>query len=293
VATKTDSTLTNNMSTDAHFRANASFIHDLLVTTGGWVQTSDTGQIDLTTVNKPGSTNTKAGYAIYRMDDALQATVPLFLKIYYGTARAATAFGIWFSLATSSNGSGTLNGTVYVNNDAIGTPTCAATAAATVGTIECYGSADTSRAVFEMFDHDSTGAVQLRFLLERSRSTIGAATSDGFILVWSSLSSWNKQQFIPAAGSPPVAETGVAYIQTTNTTGAYGLNVGLGIPIPLLGFAQQPGIQMVIAKTGDVAVGTVLSFSLYGTSRTFKFARNTAQQISGGASSCRVGILYE
>ena len=286
------------MSTDTHFRDNSSFIHDLLIA-GGWTQTADTGQINFATVNKPGAGNTKAGYAIYEMADALQATVPLFLKINFGTGGTAATFGIWITLSTSTDGTGTPNGTVYVNNDSVSTPTCGSSASAPTGTVVSRGSADTSRVVCEMFDHDGTAAICLRFAIERSKSTIGADTGDGFIFMWSTSSSWNRQQNIPVSGGvPPTAENGIQMILSSNTPSAFGLNVGVGIPIPLLGFAQQPGIQLIGAKSGDFAAGTTLTFTLYGTSRTFQFGNNTTSQLTAGitagvVSSARTAILFE
>src|SRR5262245_52043536 len=96
--------------TDAHFRAWPQWIHDKL-SAAGWVQTSDTGQIDLTTVVKPAAVSTSQGYEIWRMADSLQATFPVFMKLEYGSgASSANNPQIWITLGTGSNGSGTLTG---------------------------------------------------------------------------------------------------------------------------------------------------------------------------------------
>lgn len=101
-------------SSDATFREWGKAISDGLAAVG-LVQTSDTGQIDWSTVTKPGS-NANGGYEIWRFDDTLQATAPVFLKITYGTA-SSTSYGrvtvqVAAGSSAGSNGSGTLTGTL-------------------------------------------------------------------------------------------------------------------------------------------------------------------------------------
>jgi hypothetical protein len=302
VATQINTTLTNNMTTDAHFRANCSFIHDLLVTTGGWVQTADTGQINFGTVTRPVAGNVKQGYAVYRMNDALQATAPLFLKIFFGTASTANSFGIWLVLGTGSDGTGTINGTVYYNDSAVAAPTVASISTALAGTIDSRGSADTSRFVFRMFDNASaTSGPMMILAIERSKDASGDDTADGFIMLWttSALGRLNRQVFIPAGAAPPAAETGVQFILSSNNPSSYGLDVGIGVPIPLLGYARQPGTGVIIAKTADFAAGTSLSFTFYGDSRTYSLSLatyNNGVDIASAATAApftRVGVRYD
>lgn len=76
----------------------------------GLVQTADTGQINWTTVLRPGA-GVDAGYEVWRFNDALQATAPIFFRIAYGTFGDATAPRMRFTVGTGSNGSGTITGT--------------------------------------------------------------------------------------------------------------------------------------------------------------------------------------
>lgn len=75
--------------TDATFRDWVARAISML-TTVGLVRTADTGQIDATTVLKP-TVATMAGYAIFRFDDPMQATRPIFLRIDFGTGISNTA----------------------------------------------------------------------------------------------------------------------------------------------------------------------------------------------------------
>lgn len=96
---------------DAGFRA---WVADLSARLSaiGLVQTADTGQIDTGTVSRPG-TNSDGGYEIYRFDDPLQATAPIFIKFYYGTAGSANRTRIRIELGTGSDGSGAITGSWF------------------------------------------------------------------------------------------------------------------------------------------------------------------------------------
>lgn len=76
----------------------------------GLVQTADTGQINWVTVVRPG-TNAEGGYEVYRMNDALQGTAPVFLRIGYGTGSGTTTPRIQVTLGTGSDGAGAITGT--------------------------------------------------------------------------------------------------------------------------------------------------------------------------------------
>ncbi len=95
-------------SSDAGFRAWAQELSNALVA-AGLVRAADTGQINFSTVTRPG-TNTAGGYEIMRFNDSLQATAPIFLKIEYGTGSSAANPQCWITVGTGSTGSGTLTG---------------------------------------------------------------------------------------------------------------------------------------------------------------------------------------
>lgn len=75
------------------------------LSTIGLVQTADTGQINWATVNYNATTNTVAGYEIWRFADST-----IYMKFEYGTSGSATAPEIWITCGTGSNGTGTITG---------------------------------------------------------------------------------------------------------------------------------------------------------------------------------------
>lgn len=102
--------------TDALFRSYVSAVRTAL-TNAGLVRTSDTGQIDPTTVSKPTS-GSDAGYEIWRFDDDDQSTDPLFFKITYGGGSSNGYPRIKIIVGTGSNGSGTIsNASTEVSRD--------------------------------------------------------------------------------------------------------------------------------------------------------------------------------
>jgi hypothetical protein len=107
----TASTLTPfDQTTDAGFRAWVSSIITQLAAVG-LTQTSDTGQINTSTVTRPGSGNTSAGYTIWQFNDSLQGTSPIYFKLEFGSGSAAANPQMWVTVGTGTNGAGTINAT--------------------------------------------------------------------------------------------------------------------------------------------------------------------------------------
>jgi hypothetical protein len=96
---------------DAGFRTWGNELMTMLITTLGLTQTTDTGQLafPMTATTRP-ATTTAAGYYILKFNDTLQSTTPIFIKIEPGTGGTSTSPGLWVTVGTGSNGSGTLTG---------------------------------------------------------------------------------------------------------------------------------------------------------------------------------------
>ena len=112
--TTNSQTFTFDTDTDAHFRAWGLGISTAFAACG-LVQTTDTGQINWSTVTRTGPTSSGqqiSGYEIWRFNDSLQATKPVFIKVEYGlnvfSAGSARIPCVITSTATATNGAGTL-----------------------------------------------------------------------------------------------------------------------------------------------------------------------------------------
>ena len=72
----------------------------------GMVKTSDTGQIDWDTAIAPNSANRVVGYEMFRFNDALQDSAPIFLKIEYGDGSYAGNPAFWITICRRTDGAG-------------------------------------------------------------------------------------------------------------------------------------------------------------------------------------------
>lgn len=90
-------------------------MHDLFAAID-LVQTSDTGQIDIPSASPTLTNSGIYGYEMYRFDDELQSTNPIFVKVEYGS-RVGSAHGPYmrFTVGTGTDGAGTITG-LYLTN---------------------------------------------------------------------------------------------------------------------------------------------------------------------------------
>ena len=168
------------------FQAWTQFIEDLLVTTGRWVVTADTGQTLPSALVAPTSANQKRGYRIYRMSDALQATSPVFMRFDFGSAGAVALPGIWFTIGTGSDGSGNITGIVF-NGGANVSPNTGCNSGGSGGAslvTNSYGSAASNRVSWGMFVNGGSAIWIWVFALERTKDSTGSDTGLGLLLVY-------------------------------------------------------------------------------------------------------------
>jgi hypothetical protein len=192
VATDTRS-LPSDVTSDANFRTWGSGLAAQLAAIG-LVQTSDSGQINWATVLAPAS-GVYAGYEIWRFNDTLQATKPVFIKVEYGTGTATGRIGLRVTISTATNGAGTPTGQVSAARVAANsTPAGSARAS--------YCSGSTSRLNLFTNDTGSAGITTL-VLIERTKTGDGVDTGDG-IIIWGTVGAGSvTHQFVPFSGSIP------------------------------------------------------------------------------------------
>lgn len=164
-------------SNDTDFRAWGSELSGKFAA-AGLVKHTDTGQINWATVTRPAA-NTAGGFEIWRFDDSLQATAPIYLKIEYGTGISATIPQIWLTVGTGSNGSGALTGTVSGRN------TISYSSATLAGNFPSYLCVSEGF-VGLLFKAGAAGASTgfAFFAVSRAHAASGAATGDGVFVLW-------------------------------------------------------------------------------------------------------------
>ena len=134
-----------------------------------------TGDIDWATVTTPGTATTFAGSEVYRFNDALQSTAPLFLKFEYGTSTSSVSSGLRLTVGKSADGAGNIGGvllaaTTVVNHGGALAPS------------NCYISGGSSWFALSLAPVESSGGGLL--YIERSVNSGGAPTGDALLVGW-------------------------------------------------------------------------------------------------------------
>jgi hypothetical protein len=268
MTTSTYSTVIDH-SNDAGFRAWGSELSTALSAVG-LVQTADTGQINWATATRPG-TSTAAGYEIYRFDDALQGTAPIYFKLEYGTSSSATTIPqLWLTIGTGSNGSGTITDEVVAR-------TVCATSAAAPNTAVPYPSY-VCNVDGQLMVCSKTGAGPSSYYpgmfwhIGRTTDDSGDATADGVVFYYrTSATGFITQQCrLFASGSSITTAAGsfclVPGLMTASMVGSDIQVFKNYAAFPLV----SPNIGVVTVITAEVPAGNTISVAAVGsTPRTY------------------------
>ena len=169
-----------DVSSDVAFRKWVQGIHDSFIA-AGWVQAADTGQLVISTAVVPSTVSTAAGKLIYRLNDAAQATAPIFVMVEPGKGGSATTAAVWLTVGQSTNGAGVMGNILLARG--VSSSSSGATAE-----FPSYASGDGSSLCLAMWS-GTPSACTFQIIVERSRDSAGAPTTDGFLIVFGCQSS--------------------------------------------------------------------------------------------------------
>lgn len=252
-------TLVNTITTNAQFRTWGAE-YSAKFASMGLVKVVEAAQIDWVAVATPGVANTAAGYEMWRMNDALQATVPIFIKFEFGSGAAAANASLWFSLGTSSNGAGVLNGIVSTRTQI----QCTATALA----ITHYWSGDTNRVGVSAVG--AAMATSMYFGIERTVDTAGAVSGEGALLIRLTGSAWGTLAWNQAIGSYTTWESTVGAMGPSVVPyGVTGLQVAVYPVYHSKGVFCNPGLNGFLYENLTIGAGATVSFTVYGAAHTY------------------------
>lgn len=281
----------NIISDDATFRTWGSSIAAALAACG-LVKTADTGQIDWATVLKPSAVTTAAGYEIYRFNDTLQATRPVYLKVEYGTASiAATRTALWLTVGTGTNGAGTITGQASTRRQ------MAANSSTNGGVRTTYTSGDGSR-IAQMGDIDSSGSDTLQprwWAVGRTHDASGTPTGDGVVVFTTALVGNYAYQVVPFAGGtvPGVSTAFPGADPGAGSMSSFGTDVGLATPQIFIGKALYTPL-LVVGRSVDLGSGSFTAVVL-GATRTYLASAGLTGQsaFSGLVAAATTAIRWE
>ncbi len=270
MATRTNSLAQTN-STDANFRAWINEIHNSLIAFG-WIQTSDTGQINYSTVTRPITGSTYQGYAMYRMADSLQATCPVYMRLDYGTGATGDTPSIKVRIGIgTTDGAGTIVG---ILNTLITTSTTGS-ASAIAQTTRTSG--DTSSFRMHFWTGYSGSGQGWQLVVERDRDSAGAETALGVNIAVYYPSATNalvkSTQFLETAGgvgSQDACWYAMISNQTSQSGGGY---VGVGPVHCQLGPMRNPMVGLFVCARNDFVNDCIYPVSIYGVIRNYLIIR--------------------
>jgi hypothetical protein len=234
---------------------------------GGWVQTADTGQTTTVVVNG-------SGYQVWRMNDALQSTSPVYIKVSWGTSGVL----LFLTVGTGSNGTGTITGLWYYSGQ------ITTTQLATV--MKSYYSSGVSRFSWALF---TASTASMYFSLERTKDANGNDTSEGCILL-SNMGTYKHTYYTPAA-TTVYTETRCFY-NVGATTFASGSDF---ILLPVINGDHKglkySGTMTLVYPNVDLTAGSPITLTMNGATHTFLPTGISVNMTQ--SSAARFAMLYE
>lgn len=261
--------------TDAGLRAMGSELNAKLAEVG-MVQTADTGQVNWTTATRPGGANTIIGYEIWRFNDSLQATAPLYIRLeWYSAPGGATWPTIYMTVGTGTNGAGTLTGTTSTRRPITYTSGGATSSTTAFQSLLCckdgflglawkYGAAVTATGCFGYT------------VISRTNDATGAFDTNGFIMEYV-LNASNPNNNPVALQSVRTAGTPVVYAGASSVCVVPGNVASSDVsgdkqvyPHWYIDPRARPTIAVCSYVTSELAFSTTFSATLVGsTPRTY------------------------
>lgn len=260
------------------------------LTAAGWVQTADANQINWSTYNptNPIPVNSTQGFEIWRSNDALSSTCPMYLKIFYAVRNNTTAPNnapfIYLQFGFGSDGNGTLIGPfgpTGVWGNGVGLNGFNGGSAVTVRTEQSI-SWTVSGGSFAMvlFGHqnfnNTVDAAQM-LVVERSCDSSGNYT-DEYVTVWftgyqnTQVQTFGKPVSVGSNGGligPYISGTGCFILPDGNGSAAGLGGVGWSPYFPQIGKVGNPMRLIGGFKSANVGDNQIVQANLYGVTQNF------------------------
>ena len=292
-------------STLANFKAWAKAISDWFRTCG-WTNTSDTGQVNWSTIAAVPSNSYV--YDIFAPGDGL---TPYYVKIEYGYS--TTTLQIAVSLGTGTDGAGNL--TKWVTSRRAMWATNLAGGIANVNAVtqfECNFTGDSGRIGIMMWRNSSAAGGQLLIAIQRTLDSSGNPTNEG-VSLWKigyqSDGHWNTSTLTIIFGNYPVDYgdgtgilPGIPAVIPLCCYSVSGLGYSIGPFSGLTPFSPAfhapfgkmypPSNVLGFANLNDFTDGAQYTFNdNYGNSHTWMFTRSGAFSIGPFYSGWNVAVM--
>jgi hypothetical protein len=227
----------------------------------------------------------------------LQGSFPIFIKIEYGTGSVATIPGLWITVGTATNGSGTLSGTTSTRV----TANTNVTLASTVTSYPTYACVKNGflGVMFKAGAQTAAPNGHAFFAVARTVDDAGAETGDGFTL-------FRRQSAGNTGGAIIAQSVSVSNATTFTASLSYSL-VHMDVTSSAVGADKQvyknytiqprvrPVLQMCTVIATEYSAATTFTATLVGTTpRTYlSGGTNTAFAGANASSAYCNAMLYE
>lgn len=248
----------------------------------GWVRVDTGTAIDWTTVVANGTVGVTIGSEVFRMNDALQTTAPVYIRLDYGCAVTTNRVAINFTIGHSTNGTMGLCGALTPNTQLLfSSPSLTAY-------WPWYFAGSNSHITLAMWVNSSFPYL---LSIERTKDANGADTADGLYIIQNTAQQyWNIL-------------TGVTASENWGTFLAAGLSLRTGSgsafnwsPVYLSnGRLLNPSLNCVLGSVNHFAANAVCTLTHYANSHNYAFLPSFATTNRGGVATGSVilGIRWE
>jgi hypothetical protein len=239
--------------------------------TFGWVQTADTGQVNWSTIS---TVPNGYVYEVWKANDAQAATLPIYVKAWYGNISAVVvSFAV--TVGTGSDGAGTITGAISFNQQVVNGNGLVSGGVSGQGStpLPCYFSGDAGE--IRMLLWTTNTSASSAFGIERSKDATGAKTAQYFtcLFVTTQASTTNiGQQTTLNASSVANRENTLISTNCSSgmNTGLFGAQIAVFPIFPLFGQLGNPMLGWMSACAADVTNNTTVNvLSMYGSTHTY------------------------
>lgn len=255
-----------------------------MFSSAGLTQTTDTGQIALSGLTWVNTTSTNYGYEIWKFPDALQSTTPIFIKVeYMNSTGSATVVGMKVSVASSTDGAGTLTTTAGPVFGPYGGTGLGAFAASRVS-YACY--TDGTFALIMAKDAQSaaltTNNTLLSLVIDRARNNSGVAQSGGYLVSAQSANGFVQHRHMYGTNTtavtlgPPFLMPNFAAVSSIEGTNVNAVRVYMQTP------GIHPSLGFLAYYNNEIADLTPQTFTILGSSHTYLPVARAFNNWNGG-----------
>lgn len=274
------------LGSDAAFRAWGAALSAAIAATG-WIKTGDTGQIDWGTVIRPAA-NTAAGYEIFRMNDSLQATAPVYLKLEYGIGGTTNGASVWVTIGSATDGAGNFLGATSTRSQN------GQTASSTAGSWICYVSGASNRLAFFQVGVGATTSFGIS--IERTKDAAGADTADGVLYFGIGTAGGRQQAWFPTGAGVLEGTLGVMFPGTG--TGSNGAQVAIYPIFFTKGTFLYPGLNGFGYANANISALVPITVTVYGADHIYlpvasTYIANAAWRLYGSSASGALAMRWE